>query len=573
MTSTRIVLNYRRGRLFTSFHHRPFIISQNSVSVIRSTTATTCIRCSSSGIVRRHLSNIDDSNSGYYSLCLMPHSVCSGWGESIFGNRSFLLKRWMVTKRQQRIEEMKSQPQGTTTATDVGHSMDVDERLRKASVLAKADELEEGFAVDTSGLYQRNMHNFLPDFNDPKLNYEEATPLFDELSNIIGLRGPISVAEYFRYALLHPTHGYYTAPPSPLESSSIDDDIDNSVVGKYDLIGARGDFTTAPEISQIFGELLCVWFVHEWRQSGKKSPLQLIELGPGNGTLMSDMLRVARTSFPDFTKALSKKGGGIRLVEQSPALRKAQAKKLGVKDLEYETLYETNPDDPESNLNEITSIEYALSGSIPLHEENMSNGKPSIPITWHVSLASVPNDPLDGPQYVLAQELFDALPVHSFQKTKSGWRERLIDLASTEIDDDEASMEEKVEIPSLGLDENGKPIKKPRFRFVLSPGTTKAVRVLLNTDDSGQIKGDNAMQDDAAPGDILEVCPEGMSLVQDIAKRINKVYMCHHMLDRNLKSRFICLIYIYVIFSSVRWRCLSHRLWIDNWNRGHNSRF
>ena len=438
-------------------------------------------------------------------------------------------KRDMATKRQKRIEQLKVEDIKTVVGDD--DLLDIDERLRKAAVLDKANS-KQGVTIDTSGLFQPSMHNFLPDFNDPKLNYEEATPLFDELSHMIGLRGPISVAEYFRYALLHPLHGYYTAPPSPLQSSDTNEHDDDCLIDKYDLIGVRGDFTTAPEISQIFGELLCVWFVHEWRRSGMKSPIQLIELGPGNGTLICDMMRVARASFPDFAEALSMEGGGIRLVEQSPALRKVQAKKLCISDYESEKLYENDPNDPESDIDENDAIEFPLSGSIPLSEKGTSkNGDldttRKISVTWHMSLASIPNNPSNGPQYMLAQELFDALPVHSFQKTEGGWRERLVDLASTEEEYDESQENETIKSSNLGFDENGKPVKKPRFRFVLSPGTTQAVRVLLNTDDSGKIKGENAANDDATLGDILEVCPEGMSLAQDITKRINKVCCCN----------------------------------------------
>lgn len=419
----------------------------------------------------------------------------------------------MATKRQQKIEKLQKQiadVEGFSSQSDVHE-----------------------FKIDTTGLYQSTTHNFLPNFDDPKvaLHYEEGTPLWNELVKIIGLRGPISVAEYFRYALLHPEHGYYTAPPSPLEGPDCPSNSDD--IERYDLIGKRGDFTTAPEISQIFGELLCVWFVHEWRCSGSPNPIQLIELGPGNGTLIDDVVRVARNSFPDFAQALS--SGAIHLVEQSPALRKSQAKKLGMRDIESETLYATDPDDPtvSADLDEsLPPIELLLKGSIPAKDmtqiwpkemqsqsesADVTNER-SIPVFWHLNLASVPNEPVQGHQYMLAQELFDALPVHSFQKTANGWRERLVDIASAEEGENDNNVmdDESKEAPKTLT-------KKNRLRFVLSPGTTGAVRKLMNTDKQGNVVGENASKDDSSVGDILEVCPEGMSLAQDMTSRINKV--------------------------------------------------
>lgn len=194
-------------------------------------------------------------------------------------------------------------------------------------------------------------------------------------------------------------------------------------------------------------------------------------------------------------------------------------------DIESETLYATDPDDPTvtSDLGEgAPPIELLLKGHIPTKElQSQSDPKHetndcSIPVYWHLNLASVPNDPSQGHQYMLAQELFDALPIHSFQKTSDGWRERLVDIASTEeeesniVDDDE---------PSEAINALA---KKPRLRFVLSPGTTEAVRKLMNTDKQGNVLGENASKDDSSVGDILEVCPEGMSLAQDMASRINK---------------------------------------------------
>lgn len=102
------------------------------------------------------------------------------------------------------------------------------------------------------------------------------------LADIIKIDGPISVAKYMQIALTHPTHGYYT--------------------GKEEVLGKAGDFTTSPEISQLFGETVGIamldWARHR-RQQPVDRPLRLIELGPGKGTLMHDILGVnLRLPFP-----------------------------------------------------------------------------------------------------------------------------------------------------------------------------------------------------------------------------------------------------------------------------------
>ena len=93
------------------------------------------------------------------------------------------------------------------------------------------------------------------------------TPLEQEIRRIIAFDGPIPVAEYMRLCLGHPKHGYYVT---------------------RDPFGAAGDFTTAPEISQMFGELIGAWAATVWRQMGSPAEVKLIELGPGRGTLMAD---------------------------------------------------------------------------------------------------------------------------------------------------------------------------------------------------------------------------------------------------------------------------------------------
>ncbi len=130
---------------------------------------------------------------------------------------------------------------------------------------------------------------------------DEASPLEREIRQLIAVAGPLPVAEYMRLCLTHPQHGYY--------------------VGR-DPLGSAGDFITAPEISQMFGELIGVWLASVWQQLGAQSGVRLVELGPGRGTLLLDALRAAKT-VPGFLSAIA-----LHLVEISPALRQVQERRL-----------------------------------------------------------------------------------------------------------------------------------------------------------------------------------------------------------------------------------------------------
>lgn len=178
------------------------------------------------------------------------------------------------------------------------------------------------------------------------------SPLIEKIRRRIEQDGPISVADYMEIALSDPAYGYYAT---------------------RDPLGARGDFVTAPEISQMFGEIVGLWAVHMWDVLGRPSPFALVELGPGRGTLMADMLRASRLA-PGFAAAAR-----VHLVEMSPALRARQRETL----------------------------------------RNVS-----APISWHDRLADIPA----GPMILIANEFFDALPVHQFVRTKDGWRERAVGL-------------------------------------------------------------------------------------------------------------------------------------------------
>src|SRR5271169_3749636 len=174
--------------------------------------------------------------------------------------------------------------------------------------------------------------------------------LLDEIKAIIADRGPITVEQYMQLALTHPEFGYYM---------------------NRDPFGAAGDFTTAPEISQMFGELVGLWAAEVWSSMGSPRPVRLVELGPGRGTLMSDALRAARI-VPAFRSALD-----VRLVETSPALAAMQ------------------------------------------HELLVDSG---VAVSWAQTLREVP----DGPAIVIGNEFLDALPVRQFERVKGQWRERLV---------------------------------------------------------------------------------------------------------------------------------------------------
>jgi len=152
----------------------------------------------------------------------------------------------------------------------------------------------------------------------------------------------------------------------------------DSYYARPEVIGASGDFITAPEISQVFGEIIGLWAVTTWRKMGSPTSFHLVECGPGRGTLMADLLRASKIESR-FLEAVN-----LHLVEQSPALRESQ--KL--------VLQHMNPQ-------------------------------------WHDSLDSVP----DGPMILIANEFLDALPVRQFVKTANGWHERVVGLSGNNFDE------------------------------------------------------------------------------------------------------------------------------------------
>nr|XP_020745687.1 protein arginine methyltransferase NDUFAF7, mitochondrial [Odocoileus virginianus texanus] len=209
--------------------------------------------------------------------------------------------------------------------------------------------------------------------NEPAEN-NSVTPMLRHLIYKIKSTGPITVAEYMKEVLTNPAKGYYM---------------------NRDMLGEEGDFITSPEISQMFGELLGIWFVSEWIAAGKNAAFQLVELGPGKGTLLGDILRV----FSQLGSLLKNCDISLHLVEVSQKLSEIQALTLTEEKVPLERNVES-----------------------PVYMKGVT--KSGIPVSWYRDLQDVPKEY----SFYLAHEFFDVLPVHKFQKTPHGWREVLVDI-------------------------------------------------------------------------------------------------------------------------------------------------
>jgi SAM-dependent MidA family methyltransferase len=229
------------------------------------------------------------------------------------------------------------------------------------------------------------------------------TPLAERIAGLIEASGPIGVADYMMLCLFDPAYGYYTT---------------------REPFGVAGDFTTAPEISQMFGELVGVWIYESWQAAGAPSAVTIAEIGPGRGTLMKDVLR----TLHKLDRVLVR-NATFALVETSPRLVKVQKRTL------------------------------ARAAAHP---------------SWHPSIETLPSHPL----ILVGNELFDALPIRQYVKTRAGWRERVV-----------------------GLGADG------RLAFMAGPGALDAA--LLPPDAAG-----------APEGAIVELAPARTALMETVARRL-----------------------------------------------------
>ncbi|GAX10386.1 hypothetical protein FisN_3Lh605 [Fistulifera solaris] len=344
---------------------------------------------------------------------------------------------------------------------------------------------------EAKDLYRPDLH--LPSAPHSWEGYEPATPLSDVITALIGVTGrPISVAEFMRMALTHPEYGYYTHGKTMTEGDEFDRD-DHSDAKEDYVIG--GDFITAPEISQIFGECLGVWYYTQWVQQGKPDEWQWLECGPGKGTLTADFLRFAR-----LDEAFRKSCRAVHLIEASPVLRQKQ----------QETLQACQP-----------KISFVFHQST----EQSTESNDAIHVYWHNTWQQFRETTSSRCTFAVCQEFLDALPVYAFEKTKHGyWRERLVDVAVRDecLQDDD-------DWPQLAAIEAPHGAKKTRFRLVLAPEATPALKTLLKTDEqgyrrSGDIASITAKADKDIPsGSVVEVSPESIFMAQDLAQTIQSM--------------------------------------------------
>lgn len=268
--------------------------------------------------------------------------------------------------------------------------------------------------------------------------------------------GPMTVSTYMRTCLLDPMQGYYSSANSPTTSREV--------------LGSRGDFITSPEISQVFGELVAIFYLARWQAVGAPSATRIVELGPGKGTLLADMLRTF-SSFKPFLSTLKR----IQLVETSDGLMELQ----------------------------LSAIKEALSAvgkKVVSADEEKEAGQDGIVVEWFPSIDLIPVVE-DEFTILTAHEFFDALPTHIFEKHQDGkFREVLVGIKP----------KSSITILKPGDDLNAKEREKEELGFVLSPAPTPWAQMLVQN---------NPRFKHLQPGQRVEVSPE----VWAIARRVGEL--------------------------------------------------
>ncbi|KAI2823605.1 hypothetical protein CBS115989_1194 [Aspergillus niger] len=305
-------------------------------------------------------------------------------------------------------------------------------------------------------------------------NSQSFSDLPQTLANAIKVTGPVPIAAFMRQVLTNPEGGYYTTRPE----------------GHGAVFGKKGDFVTSPEISQVFGELVGIWTIAEWMAQGRKrSGVQLMEVGPGKGTLMDDMLRTFR-NFKMFSSSME----AIYLVEASATLREVQ-KKLLCGDAVMEA----------TDIGHKSTCKYF-----------------DVPIVWVEDIRLLPHEEEKTP-FIFAHEFFDALPIHAFESIPPS---------------PENQPEQKEIMTPTGpakLHQPLKPANTPQWREIMVTLNPKAVEENIEGEPEFKLTLAKASTPSSLvipeispryralksqPGSTIEVSPESRIYAADFARRI-----------------------------------------------------
>ncbi|KAJ5133486.1 hypothetical protein N7526_004851 [Penicillium atrosanguineum] len=300
-----------------------------------------------------------------------------------------------------------------------------------------------------------------------------STPLARTLASAMKVTGPVPIAAFMRQVLTAPEDGYYTS--------------------RTNVFGKHGDFVTSPEISQVFGELVGIWTIAEWMSQGrKKSGVQLMEVGPGKGTLMDDMLRTFR-NFKMFSSSVE----AIYLVEASATLREVQKRTLCGEDAVME----------ETDIGHRSKCKYF-----------------DVPVVWVEDIRLLPHEEGKTP-FIFAHEFFDALPIHAFESVPPSPENEVPD-APKEIMTPTGP--QKLHVPL-------KHANTPQWRELLVTLNPKAIDENIEGEPEFQLTKANASTPSSLvipeisqrykalknqAGSTIEVSPESRIYAADFARRI-----------------------------------------------------
>lgn len=328
------------------------------------------------------------------------------------------------------------------------------------------DNLETNIKGDTNIRENLDKMPSFPLATKQKPRIDNLTNLFEET---IKTTGPLSLSAYMRQCLTHEKFGYYTTR-NPLDANT-------------------GDFITSPEISSVFGEMIGIYFFQIWINQKFPSHIKFIEFGPGKGTLIYDALKNFNKLVDKFSQTKYRAANNIsipeihlELIEASRVLRLEQHKLL------------------------CGENEFKSNDSASDDKSNTSISKWGNTVRWVDTETEIDNSNPDVANFVIAHEFFDALPIKSFENTKNGWRELLVEHTPS-VNNSQQALPENEQTSSRAVDET----LETEFHLTLSPKESP----------SSLIPTLSKRFKDLPEGTRIEICPDAELYMQKLNQLIN----------------------------------------------------